>query len=100
MQQVEKVKNEIDTLEAQIEEAERPGRPGKGKANHQNLLSASAGTPNGFELHRYKIANLEPQNKQRLIEAVLDGGKIEVEGGPEPGDESYFEGKDYSKTWR
>jgi DNA invertase Pin-like site-specific DNA recombinase len=100
MQQLEKFGDEIGTLEARIEEAEgKLADLEKGKAGQRNLVDFVKGNSEWLGTIAAKIVNLEPEDKQRLIEKIMDGGKIEVIGGPEPGDEGHFEGKDYSRVW-
>ncbi|MEJ2068959.1 MAG: hypothetical protein P8X58_00880, partial [Syntrophobacterales bacterium] len=65
----------------------------------QNLIDFVRGNTKWLSAIATRIANLEPEKKQKLIEAVMDGVKIEVVGGPKPGDEGSFEGEDYSKDW-
>jgi DNA invertase Pin-like site-specific DNA recombinase len=98
--QVEKFGAEIRTLEAHIGEAERKlADLEKGKASHRNLIDFVRGNTKWLSSIATKIAGLEPEKKQKLIETVMDGDKIEVVGGPEPGDEGYFDDEDYSKVW-
>jgi hypothetical protein len=97
---VEKFGDEISTLEAKIEEAGRKlADLEKGRASHQNLVDFVRGNTKWLGSMAAQIANLKPEDKQRLIEKMMDGSKIEVVGGPELGDEGYFEGEDYSKRW-
>ena len=76
--QIEKVGDEIRTLEAQI--AETDGKLAvleKSKANHLDLVNFIGGNKEWLSSVAMQIHNLDPEDKQRLIEAMLDD-KIKV----------------------
>lgn len=90
LQQVQKVKDEMITIEAQVSEVEgKLATLEKGKASHQSLIDFVKGNTKWLSTIADRIIALPPEKKQKLIEAVMDGSKIEVVGALEPDDEGY-----------
>ena len=77
--QMERIGNEVGTLEAQIGDVEeRLAALERAKANHQDLIRFVRGNAEWLWDIVGRINNLEPQEKQKLVESLLDG-KIVVE---------------------
>ena len=98
-QRMEVVGEEIRTLEAQIEDTQQKLADLKiAKANHEETIAFIKGNRDWLRGVADQIKNLAPQEKQKLIESMLDG-KIEVFGPPEPGDDEYNDEGDENLEW-
>ncbi|HEY9073233.1 MAG TPA: recombinase family protein, partial [Desulfobaccales bacterium] len=77
--QMEKIQTEIQTLEAHIADTgQKLSDLDRVRANHQEMIRFVKGNQKWLRGIAEKITGLEPQEKQKLIEAMLDG-KIVVE---------------------
>jgi hypothetical protein len=78
-QQMGKLGDEIQTLEADIADTEKKlADLERARANHREMVAFVKGNQKWLRGIADKFAGLEPQEKQKLIEAMLDG-KIVVE---------------------
>jgi len=78
-QQMEKIGGEIQTLEAHIDDTgQRLAGLERARANHQDMVRFVKGNRRWLRGIADKIIALEPPEKQKLIESLLDG-KITVE---------------------
>ena len=78
--QMAKIKDEMGTLEAQVADVEnRLAALERARASHEDLLGFIRGNAAWFRDVADRIDNLEPQGKQKLTEALLDGQRIVVE---------------------
>jgi hypothetical protein len=99
LQQMEEIGEAIHTLEAQINENEQKiASLEKIRANNREMIAFVKGNVKLLKGIADKITTLEPQQKQKLAESLVDG-KIMVVGPPKPGDDEYLEDLDQSKSW-